>query len=137
MRLDHEKNPNRVRAGKLNRAKRKSLTADGAARLSAAAKANKPWRFSTGPKTEQGKARSSKNACKPILSECLQPEWMRFAKRLHVNLAKLRASCYLDVSTCEYVRADDIADRLRQLMPAVNTNFARELATELMSSVEN
>ena len=41
---------------------RKGLTAKGRARLRRAALRNKPWRFSTGPRTPEGKARSRANA---------------------------------------------------------------------------
>jgi hypothetical protein len=48
-------------AGKLNRSKRKGLTADGRQRLRSAALANQPWTRSTGPKTVAGKAQAAAN----------------------------------------------------------------------------
>lgn len=54
-------NPRRVAAGKLNRSKRKGLTPEGRARLRQAALRGRPWRFSTGPRTEPGKATASLN----------------------------------------------------------------------------
>ena len=57
-------NPKRVAAGKLNRAKRKGLTAGGHERLRGAARTNQPWRFSTGPRTVEGKAKAAANAKK-------------------------------------------------------------------------
>jgi hypothetical protein len=50
-------------AGRLNRLKRKGLSAEGRERLRQAALHNKPWRFSTGPRTPAGKARAAAN-CK-------------------------------------------------------------------------
>src|SRR4051812_40718064 len=54
-------NPKRVLAGRRNVLKRKGLTADGLARLRAAALANEPWKSSTGPRTPEGKARAADN----------------------------------------------------------------------------
>ena len=54
-------NPKRVLAGKTSREKRKGLAADRAARLRAAALANRPWEMATGPRTPEGKARSADN----------------------------------------------------------------------------
>ena len=54
-------NPKRVAAGKLNWAKRKGLTADGRERLRRAAQINHPWRFATGPRTNEGKAIAAAN----------------------------------------------------------------------------
>ena len=49
-------------AAKLNRSKRKGLTAEGRQRLIDTAHQNKPWTHSTGPKTAIGKARVAVNA---------------------------------------------------------------------------
>jgi hypothetical protein len=54
-------NPRRVAAGRVNRAKRGPLTAEGRERLRAAALANKPWLSSTGPKTTEGKKATAEN----------------------------------------------------------------------------
>ena len=54
-------NPKRVAAGRLNRAKRRGLSADGRERLRQAALANQPWKSSTGPKSIEGKAASAAN----------------------------------------------------------------------------
>jgi hypothetical protein len=51
----------RIAAGKQNVLKRKKFTAEGLARLRAVALANQPWRFSTGPRTVEGKRRSAAN----------------------------------------------------------------------------
>ena len=57
----HRPNPKRVAAGRLNRSKRKGLTPQGRERLRQAALANRPWEFSTGPRTPEGKARVALN----------------------------------------------------------------------------
>ncbi len=54
-------NPHRVAAGRLNRAKRKGLTPEGRERLRQAALGNRPWLFSTGPRTTAGKATAARN----------------------------------------------------------------------------
>ena len=48
-------------AGRLNRQKRKGLTADGRRRLQAAILKNQPWLVATGPTSNDGKARSALN----------------------------------------------------------------------------
>lgn len=53
--------PARVAAGMENRKKRKGLTPEGRERLRQAAFKNRPWRFSTGPTTPEGKARVALN----------------------------------------------------------------------------
>ena len=58
------KNPCRVAAGRLNQQKCKGLTPRGRQRLRQAALANRPWRFATGPRTPQGKARCAANGRK-------------------------------------------------------------------------
>src|SRR5690242_5502775 len=54
-------NPRRVAAGKLNVLKRKGFTPAGLERVRQAALANRPWQYSTGPRTPAGKARSASN----------------------------------------------------------------------------
>lgn len=61
MDLTAPKNPNRVRAGSANRRQWRGLTPAGREKLRQTAKANQPWRFSTGPRTPQGKARAALN----------------------------------------------------------------------------
>jgi len=56
--------PRRVAAGKLNRAKRAGLTPEGRRRLREAALRNQPWKHSTGPRTQAGKAQAVKNGKK-------------------------------------------------------------------------
>ena len=54
-------NPKRVAAGKRNRALWRGLTDAGRERLRQSAMRNQPWRFSTGPRTEAGKAKVARN----------------------------------------------------------------------------
>ncbi len=57
-------NPKRVAAGRLNRAKRGPLTDRGRERLRQSALVNRPWRFSTGPRTDAGKDQARTNGRK-------------------------------------------------------------------------
>ena len=70
--IDHEKpsppanpeqrrNPRRVLAGRANRMKWGGISPEGLERLRQAALQNRPWRFSTGPKTAAGKAIVARN----------------------------------------------------------------------------
>ncbi len=59
--LEVTPNPKRVAAGRLNRAKRKGLTADGRERLRQAALRSQLWLHSTGPRTPEGKAKVAAN----------------------------------------------------------------------------
>ena len=54
-------NPKRVAAGRRNRLKRRGLTEAGRQRLRDAALRNRPWQYSTGPRTAAGKARAALN----------------------------------------------------------------------------
>jgi hypothetical protein len=54
-------NPKRVLAGRANRGKRAGLSEEGRERLRQTALLHQPWRFSTGPRTAPGKARSAAN----------------------------------------------------------------------------
>jgi hypothetical protein len=54
-------NPRRVAAGKLNQRKRKGLTPAGRERVRQAALRDRPWQFSTGPRTTAGKAKVALN----------------------------------------------------------------------------
>ena len=56
-----DKNPRRVAAGRLNRQKRGPLSEESRAKLSEAAHHSQPWRYSTGPKTADGKAQAVLN----------------------------------------------------------------------------
>lgn len=59
------KNPKRVAAGKVNRKKRKPLTAEAKQRLQESIQAQQPWWKSTGPNSAAGKSISKMNARKP------------------------------------------------------------------------
>ena len=54
-------NPRRVAAGKRNRLRRNALCDEACERLRLAALANRPWQYSTGPKSQAGKVRSAAN----------------------------------------------------------------------------
>jgi hypothetical protein len=55
------KNPKRVAAGRINRRKRRGLTAEGLERLRQTALSNQPWKLSSGPRTPQGRFQSRLN----------------------------------------------------------------------------
>lgn len=75
-------NPKRVAAGRVNQKKSK-LTPDGRERLRQTALRNKPWRFSTGPRTPEGKATSALNGKKRQLGP-------RSVREIRSDLAGLR-----------------------------------------------
>jgi hypothetical protein len=58
------KNPKRVAAGKRNRAKWKGFTEEGLQRLRETIFRIKPWRFTRGPTTPEGKAQVARNGKK-------------------------------------------------------------------------
>lgn len=58
---EKEKNPKRVAAGRANRAKRGPLSKATKAKLRAAIQQTRPWLYSTGPTTPEGKRRSASN----------------------------------------------------------------------------
>jgi hypothetical protein len=76
-------NPKRVRAGKANRAKRKGLSAAGRERLRQAALMSKPWRFATGPRSPEGRARVALNGK-------LRQRGPRSMREIRADLADLR-----------------------------------------------
>lgn len=61
MALESAKSPARVAAGKRNRLRRGPLSPAGRQRLRDAALRNRPWEFSTGPRTVAGKAAAANN----------------------------------------------------------------------------
>ncbi len=77
-------NPRRIAAGKLNRSKRRGLTPEGRQRLREAAMRNKPWAYSTGPRTPAGKAKVAQNG------KALQKGPLS-VRQLRGELAELRA----------------------------------------------
>jgi hypothetical protein len=85
--------PRRVEIGRRNRARWKGFTPAGLERLRQAVKEFKPWRFSTGPRTPEGKARCAANGrkcCRDILSHPQIREEIRAANALVRELAELR-----------------------------------------------
>ena len=60
--VTREKSPRRVAAGRRNRQLRGPLSAEGRRRLREAALESRPWRFSTGPLTPEGKAQVAENS---------------------------------------------------------------------------
>lgn len=54
-------NPRRVAAGRRNRALRRGLTDAGRERLRESASRFQPWRFATGPKSDEGKRQVARN----------------------------------------------------------------------------
>jgi hypothetical protein len=76
-------NPRRVHAGRMNRLKRKGLTPGGREKLRQAALKTKPWRFTRGPKTPEGKAKSALNGKKRQLGP-------RSVREIRADLAGLR-----------------------------------------------
>jgi hypothetical protein len=80
----HVLNLRRVAAGRRNRGKWKGLTSEGRERLREAALKNQPWRFSTGPRTPEGKAKMILNGKKRQLGP-------RSVREVRADLAGLRA----------------------------------------------
>jgi hypothetical protein len=79
----HVKNPKRVAAGKRNRALWRGLTEAGRRRLRESALRHRPWRFATGPRTPEGKARAAANAKRCQLGP-------RSVREVRADLADLR-----------------------------------------------
>jgi hypothetical protein len=79
----HVPNPRKLAACRLNLAKRKGLTPEGRERLRQAALRNRPWRFSTGPRTPEGKAKMVINGKRRQLGP-------RSVREVRADLAGLR-----------------------------------------------
>lgn len=84
-------NPKRVAAGRRNRALRQGLTDAGREKLRQAACLHQPWRFSTGPKTKDGKAQSRINGKKRQLGPLSVREINLEMKALRVLIHAVRA----------------------------------------------
>lgn len=72
-------NPKRVAAGRLNRLKCKPITQARREQMRQAAQEQKPWRFSTGPKTPAGRAQSVLNGKKRQKGKFSQAERRQIA----------------------------------------------------------
>ena len=57
----HTPDPRRSEINRLNRQKSRGMSPEGRARVRAATLLHRPWEYSTGPRTEAGKARSALN----------------------------------------------------------------------------
>jgi hypothetical protein len=79
----HVPNPRKLAACRLNLAKRTGLTPEGRERLRQAALKNRPWRFSTGPRTPAGKAQMVLNGKKRQLGP-------RSVREVRADLAGVR-----------------------------------------------
>jgi hypothetical protein len=73
-----------VAAGQRNVQLRSGLSAEGVERVRAAALAHQPWRFSTGPRTPEGKAKSAANGTLGLANA-------GFSSELCAELAEARA----------------------------------------------
>ena len=76
--------PRRSEIARRNRAKRKGLTPEGRERLRQSALKHKPWRFSTGPRTPEGKAQMAINAKR-------RQKGPRSVREVRADLADVRA----------------------------------------------
>jgi hypothetical protein len=79
----HSPNPRRVAAGRRNQLLRQGLSDNGRERLRASARAHRPWRHSTGPRTAEGKQQS-------VLNGKLRQKGSRSVRELRRDLAPLR-----------------------------------------------
>jgi len=88
----HEPNAKKVVAGKSGCQKSSGLTPAGRERLRSAALVNRPWQFSTGPRTPEGKAKAARNGKPQKKNPALQEaeEVMSEVSRLLTNMAALR-----------------------------------------------
>jgi hypothetical protein len=84
-------NPKRVAAGRQNQ-KKWRLTAEGRERLRQATLKNKPWRFSTGPRTPEGKAQVVLNGKKRQLGPLSVREIRADLAELRSLIAEMRTS---------------------------------------------
>lgn len=127
------KNPNRVAAGKRNRALRQPLSSESREKLREAIRRHKPWRLSTGPRTTDGKLRSAANS-KLRVRRSREPEvsdLVRGASSLLSSMAKLRRSCHINVEEQSLCDGAEFADQIRDALFTTSQNQSRQLAKEV------
>ena len=131
------KNPKRVAAGRANRALRSPLSEHSRQKLRDAAIVHKPWRHTTGPRTDTGKKRVAGNARKPASSgdetPAVDPTLVNAAALLK-RVAALRKGCYVDVESIQIVQCDSVADQLRDIIVEASQSITRDLSASLMAS---
>ena len=89
---DGVRNQRRVEANRRNRRKRKGLTPAGREKLRQSALKHRPWRFSTGPRTPEGKAKVALNGKKRQSGTVSVREVRTAMCDIHVLLAEMAAS---------------------------------------------
>jgi response regulator RpfG family c-di-GMP phosphodiesterase len=79
-------------AARLNRSKRKGLSAEGRQRLRETAQRNRPWEQSTGPRTAEGKAIAAANA-KVLQTYEVSARGLRSARaEIHAMIQRMAAT---------------------------------------------
>ena len=130
-------NPNRVAAGRANRAKRPQLSELSRKKLRDAALTNRPWQHATGPRTADGKKRVSINARKAASScdaaSTVDPTLANAAALLK-QVSALRRGLYLDAESIQLQQGDSIANQLRDIVINASQSMTRNLAANLMAT---
>lgn len=126
-------NPRRVAAGRINRQKRGPITDAGRKILRQTVRRTKPWLLSTGPKTEDGKAKSAQNAKRPL---DLNEEFLKQSQSLASNLARLRVSQYAASTPPTSGTSTSAASRLMQIVTQNNQVRATQRAKELLKAAQ-
>ncbi len=130
------KNPRRVAAGRKNRAKRGEITAETRYKLSEAAKKNRPWKASTGPKTAKGKKVCSKNRAGTGKPEPAVSPLLTDAKALLGQMAAIRKSTVVNPETAEVSTGENAAELLQSILTSTHQSVLRKEVDALMSDVE-
>lgn len=127
------KNPKRVAAGKVNRAKRGPLSAETKQKLSEAAKQHRPWEHATGPRTSRGKAASAQNGAhfeprKPVvIDECVLNTY-----RLLRQTESSKQECYPDLELQRFAPVSCIVAQLQELLLDSHAKITRRQADDLL-----